>query len=115
MNIKQAADLLGQVGIKTKATDDFIHVIPSFQDENIYKMEKRGDQWNYLFIQNERGTGKETTLKTFQSEAEASVYFLLDTLQSSFFSKYIFPLRVGGPSFTFEDLQKLYVRFLSVI
>ncbi|CEG26922.1 hypothetical protein [Bacillus sp. B-jedd] len=113
MTIKQAAELLRQLGIKTKATDDSIHVIPFYQDENIYKLEKRGDQWLFLFIEYERGTGEETILKTYQSEEEASLYFLLFTLQSSLRYNYLYPfikkngsLNIDDTNFTFADLQK---------
>ncbi|CEG26920.1 hypothetical protein [Bacillus sp. B-jedd] len=113
MDIDQAADLLEQVGIKTKATNDSIHVIPFYQDENIYKLEKRGVQWVYLFIENERGTGKETILETFQSEEKAAIYFLLVTIRSSLKEKYVYPyieknasLNIGDTNFTFADLQK---------
>jgi len=113
MDIKQVAELLGQLGIQVKATNVSIHVIPLYQDENIYKLEKRGDQWFFLFIQNERGTGKERIVKTFRSEAEAAIYFLLFTLQSSFKQNYIYPYReknrslnIGDTNFTFADLQK---------
>ncbi|NRD78587.1 hypothetical protein HPT25_14585 [Bacillus sp. BRMEA1] len=112
MNIKQVADILGQERIQVEVTADSLHVIPSFQDENIYKLEKRGNQRIYLFIQYERGSGKETILETFQSEEEAAIYFLLVTLQSSFYHNYIFPnkeknasLNMGNPNFTIADLQ----------
>lgn len=113
MNIKQAADLLGQLGIQAKETFDSIHVIPSYQHENIYKLEEKGDQWNYLFIENERGTGKETILEIFQTEAKAAIYFLLVTIRSSLKENYVYPyieknalLNIGDTNFTFANLQK---------
>jgi len=113
MDIKHAAELLGQIGIQVKATDDSIYEIPSYQDDNIYKLEKRGGHWVYLFIEYERGIGKKTTIKIFQSETEASIYFLLVTFQDNFYRNYIFPnrkknssLNIGNPRFTFADLQK---------
>ncbi len=113
MNIKQVADLLEQERIQVEAVDVSIQVIPSYQDEHIYKLEKRGDQWVYLFIENERGSRKGTILETFQSEAQAAIYFLLVTLQTSFYRNYIFPfkeksasLNIGSPGFTIADLHK---------
>lgn len=114
MNIKQAAVLLEQEGIRVEATGQSIHVIPAAQDENIYKLEKRDEQWVYLFVQYERNSeGREMIVNTFRDETEAANYFFLVTLQSCYFQKYIFPfkekntsLKIGTPSFTMNALQK---------
>lgn len=113
MNIKQAAEFLEQEGIRVKATAESIYVALEMQDENIYKLEKRGDQWVYVFVEYERNSsGKESELKVFQDEAEAANYYFLATLQSHYYNKYIFPYReqnpenqIGTPACTLNHLK----------
>lgn len=117
MNIKQVTRLLNDEGIPTILKSNSIEQDRD-QGESYYKLQLETNKWELLFVQREnRSSGGEKVLKTFDDESSASKYYYLSTLSSFYFRKHIQPfelknedINIGWTEFTFDNLEEALLR-----
>src|SRR5699024_5260921 len=90
MNIKKDYKLLTDLGVPTNITDTSIEEAAG-QGENIYRLRKKDNTWEFLFVQYEKSDGKEELLATFNDENTALKFYFYYELSSFFFTNYIRP------------------------
>ncbi len=77
MNIVQVSKLLNNESIVTIYTKNSLEEYRE-QDDNFYKLEFSGNAWEFLFVSCEKNSkGIKETLKTFNDETSASMYYYL--------------------------------------
>src|SRR5699024_12424472 len=84
LEIKQAYSLLTNLGVPTAATDISIEERAG-QGENIYRLRKREDVWEFLFVRYEKRDGEEKLQATFYDKDTALKFHLLYELISNLF------------------------------
>src|SRR5699024_1859319 len=82
--------LLTDLGVTTNITDTSIEEAAG-QGENIYRLRKKENTWEFLFVQYEKSDGKEELLATFNDENTALKFYFYYELSSFFFRNYIHP------------------------
>ena len=91
MNINQAGRLLNEANRKTICNTNSLEEFRG-QAENYYKLEKKGEEWSFVFVACERNSkGIEETIKTFENESEASIFYYLYELSKWYRQQYIHP------------------------
>src|SRR5699024_10350810 len=92
MNIKKVYKLLTDLGVPTNITDTSIEGAAG-QGENIYRLRKKENTWECLFVQYEKSDGKEELLATFNDEKTALQLYFYYELSSFLFINYIRPFK----------------------
>lgn len=100
MEIKQAYSLLTNLGVPTAATDISIEERAG-QGENIYRLRKREDVWEFLFVRYEKSDGEEKLQATFYDRDTAVKFYFLYELSSYFSRNYTQPFKTKN-----EDIFK---------
>lgn len=116
MNIKKVYKLLTDLGVTTNITDTSIEEAAG-QGENIYRLRKKENAWEFLFVQYEKSDGKEELLATFHDENTALKFYFYYELSSFFFRNYIRPFKrdnkdifKGIRNFTLNKLKEAFRR-----
>lgn len=111
MNIKKIYQLLTDLGISTIATDTSLEP-DAGQGENIYKLRKKHDAWEFVYIQYEKQDGKEDIKTTFKEEHIASKFYFLYELNSCFFRNYTQPFKMKNQDI-FKGIRKVTLNKLT--
>ena len=104
MNKNQVVRLLNEANKKTICGANSLEEVHGLS-ESYYKLERKKDEWTFLFVECEKQDEEENIRKIFSNEKDAITFYYLYELADSYYSQYIYPFKIKNKDTKIGQLE----------